>query len=304
MPSRVRHWCFTLNNYTDDDFSGLSSLPTGVSYLCVGREVGSEGTPHLQGFLSFSNPRQLSGLRRTFFGGRAHWEPARSPGPAAEYCKKEGDYIELGHPPAVVGSGARSDIEAFKEAVKGGLLDIRRLREEHSSVCARHARFVSDYIKDHTPPREVEQHDLREWQRDLLAKLDGEPDSRTIIFVVDRSGNTGKSWFADYYHSLHPLAVQVLNPGKKADMALALNPSIRVLIIDAPRSKQGEYIQYDFLEDVKNGRVFSGKYESGMKYLNKVHVVVMMNEDPDYQKLSIDRYDVISLDEPIHNILN
>ncbi len=78
-------------------------------------------------------------------------------------------------------------------------------------------------------------------------------------------------------------------------MSHALLTDIRVLILDCPRSKQGDFIQYDFLEDVKNGRVFSGKYESGMKYLPACHVVVMMNEDPDYTKLSSDRFEVIEL---------
>jgi len=65
--------------------------------------------------------------------------------------------------------------------------------------------------------------------------------------------------------------------------------------MDAPRSKQGEYIQYDFLEEVKNGRVFCPKYESRMKRLGKCHVVVMMNEHPDLTKLSDDRYSIVTI---------
>jgi hypothetical protein len=42
-----------------------------------------------------------------------------------------------------------------------------------------------------------------------------------------------------------------------------------------------QFLQYDFLEDVKNGFVFSHKDESQVKHLGKVHVVVMMNEMPD-----------------------
>ena len=75
-------------------------------------------------------------------------------------------------------------------------------------------------------------------------------------------------------------------------MSFALRVDIRVLFIDAPRAKQGEYLQYDFLEEVKNGLVFSSKYESRMKILDKCHVVVLLNEDPDATKLSVDRYDV------------
>lgn len=65
--------------------------------------------------------------------------------------------------------------------------------------------------------------------------------------------------------------------GRKADIAYMLDPLIRVLFIDAPRSKQGEYIQYDFIEDVKNGYVFSPSQESRVKYLGECYVVVLMN---------------------------
>ena len=82
----------------------------------------------------------------------------------------------------------------------------------------------------------------------------------------------------------------------EADMVYALNTlgySPHVCIIDAPRSKQGEYLQYDFLEELKNGRVFNTKYESRMIEFPIPHVVVMMNEEPDMTKLSSDRYNLI-----------
>lgn len=81
-------------------------------------------------------------------------------------------------------------------------------------------------------------------------------------------------------------------------MAHALDEEKTVFFFECPRSKQGEFIQYDFLEDVKNGQIFSPKYNSGMKRLRmKPHVVVMMNEPPDEEKLSRDRYLIYDLHE-------
>lgn len=294
--SRSRNWCFTLNNYTEDDFSGLSPLHSSATYLVAGKEVGDSGTPHLQGFITFRNARKLSGVTQAFFAGRGHWEIALAPRAAAEYCKKEGDYLELGDPPSSKSPGSRSDLSDFQEAVKGGLVNFKRLREAFPGVCAKYPRYVTDYVRDNsirTPPPD---HPLRQWQSDVSALLSEVPDRRTILFVVDVRGNGGKSWFSDHYEYNHPEFTQVLNPGKKADMAFALSCTTTVLFVDAPRSKQGEYIQYDFLEDVKNGRVFSGKYESGMKYLEPCHVVVMMNEEPDLTKLSDDRFKIIYVD--------
>lgn len=113
--------------------------------------------------------------------------------------------------------------------------------------------------------------------------------------MVDKKGNQGKSWFAQYYYQTHPGTCQIIVPGKKADMALVINPDCRVFFFDCPRSKQGDFIQYDFLEELKNGYIFSGKYESCMKRLETPHIVVLMNEEPDTHKLSKDRYKIINL---------
>lgn len=45
-------WCFTLNNYTDEEIRRLESLE--CERLVVGKEVApTTGTPHLQGYIRF-----------------------------------------------------------------------------------------------------------------------------------------------------------------------------------------------------------------------------------------------------------
>ena len=84
-------------------------------------------------------------------------------------------------------------------------------------------------------------------------------------------------------------------------MAYTLIPEPLVVFFDCPRSKQGEFIQYDFLEEVKNGFVFSSKYESRNKAFDSPHVVVFMDEQPDMTKLSEDRYNILELARPALN---
>jgi hypothetical protein len=55
-------------------------------------------------------------------------------------------------------------------------------------------------------------------------------------------------------------------------------------------------MNYSFLEAVKDGVVQSPKYESRVRYFNKVHVVVLMNQMPEMSELSEDRYDIVPLD--------
>lgn len=285
--SRARHWCFTLNNYTADDLDRILALESEVDYLVFGKEIGESGTPHLQGFVSFrTRVRRNTAVERV---GQAHFSVARNIDHAIEYCKKEGDVTEFGTRPK--GPGSRSDLEDFKLAVIGGEHSMKVLRMKFSDVVARFPKFCTDFVQDNLPKKNVIAHPLRPWQELLYHDLTLASGDRKIIFIVDPLGNSGKSWFAHYYVGLHDNA-QVLLPGKKADMSYVLRIDIRVLFVDAPRSKQGEFIQYDFLEDVKNGFVFCPKYESSIKYLGSIHVVVMMNERPDETKLSIDRYDI------------
>lgn len=286
--STSKIWCYTWNNYSQDDEVFATRISKDVIYHTFGREIASTGTRHLQGFIVFECRKRFTTVRR-LFGNQVHLERCRDALASRTYCQKDGDFFEFGALPAPSIRGKRSDLEEFKEDVKNGEFNIDVLREQHSTVVARYPRFVNDYIRQHRPGIPLETYPLRDWQGDLLERLKREADRRSIVFVIDFHGNAGKSWFSDYVAGLLP-DVQVMCPGKKADMAFSLKEGTRILFIDAPRSKQGDFIQYDFLEDVKNGRVFSPKYESCMKYLKMCHVVVMTNEEPDMTKLSLDRY--------------
>ncbi len=287
---KARSWCFTFNNYTEDDVNRLGRGSEVIEYLIAGKEVGEQGTPHLQGFIRYKNRIGFNTVKG-FIGGNAHIESAFSNDKAIEYCKKDNDFFEFG---SIAAPGVRTDLDAFKHDVSEGLLCFKEIREKHSTVYAKYPRFCIEFVSDNSPCKEIEAHPLREWQQTLNQYLNLAPDDRTIVFVVDKTGNSGKSWFAHYYTSIHK-GCQVMLPAKKLDMAYALEPALRVLFVDAPRSKQGDFIMYDFLEDVKNGYVFSGKYESRFKKLEKVHVVVNMNEHPDMSKLSHDRYKIIEI---------
>lgn len=284
-----KRWCFTLNNYDEAELVSLcESLQKEARYAIVGKEKGDSGTPHLQGYASFRKAYRLTGFKK-LVGIRVHAEPAKgTEEDNYRYCSKDGDYQEFG---VRSSSGKRSDLEGFKEAVKNGERDLKRLREEFSEVCAKYPRFVSEYIRDNIPDPVIPMHPLRPWQEELNQKLLHEPDDREVIFVVDYKGNKGKSWFAKYYCGLHDNAF-LMRPGKHADMAYQLPPTLRVLFLDCTR-KQVEYMPYTFLEELKDGYVSCTKYESCVKKYPKLHVVVLMNQDPDMTSLSEDRYSFI-----------
>lgn len=287
--SRSNNWCFTLNNYNDESQQKVRDLGAGAEYLVFGRELGDSGTPHLQGFIRFRNRLRFDQVAKLVPG--AHLSVARNVQKAAEYCRKDGDFEEFGALP-VRGQGKRSDLDDFKKACRENEISkVEDIRENYSELYMKFPKFCIEYWEQHLPKNELTRYPLREWQQVLYNDLERQVDPRKIIFIVDLTGNTGKSWFCDYVR-LTKEAVQILTPGRKIDMAYEFHCSTKILFMDAPRSKQSDFLLYDFLEDLKNGRLFSTKYESRMKYFNAPHVVVMMNEHPDMTKLSADRYDV------------
>lgn len=91
--ARAKNWCFTLNNYTEEEYNDIINWNT--QYLVVGKEVGQEGTKHLQGYVQLLKQVRLTSVRK--MSVRAHWEVSRgTPDQASEYCKKEKDFFENG----------------------------------------------------------------------------------------------------------------------------------------------------------------------------------------------------------------
>lgn len=103
MSLRVRGWCFTVNNYTDADIARLKAIPH--RYLILGYEVGEQGTPHIQGYIEYKNPRRFNTVRLQIGG---HIAARRgTPEQASIYCKKGGDFYEDGDLPD---QGKRQDL--------------------------------------------------------------------------------------------------------------------------------------------------------------------------------------------------
>lgn len=95
---KSKYWCFTINNWDEMDVAVLRNIMDGglVNYLVFGREVGENGTPHLQGYVEFKSRWDLRRCQGNFVMG-AHYEPRRgTPQEASDYCKKDGDWEESG----------------------------------------------------------------------------------------------------------------------------------------------------------------------------------------------------------------
>ena len=65
---------------------------------------------------------------------------------------------------------------------------------------------------------------------------------------------------------------------------------------DVSRS-DASHFSYQTLENVKNGRLVTGKYQGAVCLLPELPVVVFANFHPLEDKLSADRWDIVTLDE-------
>jgi hypothetical protein len=121
MVQTCKHWCWTLNNYTEDEEQVIQARAqdsSAIEFLVYGREQGDQGTPHLQGFVSLTSRKSMSFVKN-LLGTRLHLEPRRGTvQQAVDYCEKDGDVWRFGEQPA--GQGERTDLKRVHSAIKEG----------------------------------------------------------------------------------------------------------------------------------------------------------------------------------------
>lgn len=258
-PLRARGWCFTLNNYTDEEFKILESYGhTHTLRFIIGKEEApTTGTKHLQGYYYHKNARTIKQMKE--INNRMHLEKSRgSPEDNFTYCSKGGEFIQKGF----------EKKECFKDAMK------QKLLLKYEGVV------------------------WKQWQQTVLAIVDSQPDSRTINWIYDEDGNSGKSFLTKYLALTREI---IIADGKKDNIFNQVNRKLNedekefeLVILDIPRSSEG-YVNYGVLEQLKNGLIYSGKYEGGLCLFDDVHVFVFANFMPDLSQFSKDRWNIIDI---------
>ncbi len=123
---KSKHWCFTINNYTQEDAQPLHDNEDKFDYFVAGKEVGEDGTPHMQGYCVMVNRAYLTAMKKLF--PRAHLEIKSTKSTYVEciaYCKKDGDFMEFGTEPIDNKTRTKRKWEsAFESAKKGNYEEI------------------------------------------------------------------------------------------------------------------------------------------------------------------------------------
>lgn len=183
-----RSWCFTFNNPDgllnyEDEF-----VPHGARYLIFQLEYApTTGTPHFQGYVEFSGPKRLAGVRKILRS--AHWEPRQGTrDEARKYCMKDesrmiGEQEDVGPWEFGLwehgGQGKRTDIYELHGMLKKGASEVEVLEE--------------------MPAMWFKYHNAITKAKLLLAKKK-ERNFKTEVYLFIGPTGTGKSsWIAEHY---------------------------------------------------------------------------------------------------------
>lgn len=151
-PSPKARWCFTLNNWTENEYEAITARLRDVAkFAVVGREVGDAGTPHLQGFFNLKTKSRLAALKRWQGFERAHFEEAKgSDEDSLRYCtKKDEDAFQVGEP---FRPGQRTDLEAAVAVLRESG-SLKRVADECPVSFVKYHRGLEAYRNLVCPPK-------------------------------------------------------------------------------------------------------------------------------------------------------
>lgn len=145
--TQIRNMPFTWNNYPENWRDHLCDLKN-VEWLLAADEVAASGTPHIQGFVRWTNRgKTFAGAQKAIPGchflemhGTFQHQRDYICGPYEKDGKVKparDDYIEIGTQPE---QGKRNDLIAFKKAIKEKR-PRTELADEHTMVMAKYPKF-------------------------------------------------------------------------------------------------------------------------------------------------------------------
>lgn len=256
-PRGYKAWFFTWNNPT---LSGESLKAVLIAMRCIMAKFQLEkcpttGTLHFQGAAKWDNAMRMSTLTKRFPG---------------IYLERLGDWS--------MAYGTKEDTRVEGPWAIGCIIP--------------------------RPILSIDPSTMYPWQKELYDTLSVPcVEDRKVIWLWEPTGRVGKSALMKRLAvDLGAGSVLTVN-GRTEDIAHAVRSIImpmkgpqvadlRIVHIDMER---GEEVPYDVLAKLKDGRMFSPKYESVSMLFPPLHVVVTANFPPVEGRISADRWNIIKL---------
>lgn len=250
MTSRLKNFCFTLNNYTNEDIKYLETFYKGYCvYLIYGKEIGNkEGTSHLQGYAQLKKQTRFNTIKKLL--SKYHIENAMgTPEQNKVYCSKDGNFIEFGE--------LRTN--GSNKSIKNGIREQIKLCKSYNEVLEiegieKYLKFAKEYYYslDKRRPDDYKYIELKPFQKLICDYLDKEGTNREILFIIDKEGGRGKTFLCSYLLNTRD-DIFVSENGKTADILYNYSKNLKKnILIDIKRSVKISDINYGVLESLIN----------------------------------------------------
>jgi len=297
MPSQqYRSICWTIFPVGDER---VPELPHYVRYAVWQFERCKDGRLHWQGYMELSKSVTLTALHADFHQ-TAHFEERRGTRvQARNYCMdrtKPGVVLEVPveeHGTWIKGQGHRSDLELATSVIVAGR-PLSDVAAEYPETFVKYHRGLEVLTNILDKPAPDTGFVPRPWQQLVLNSFLLLRDDRKIGWIWDTDGNKGKSRFGNHLVREHGA---IILSGRIADMAHGYNKH-PIVVMDVPRTAAENVDHlFGFAEQLKNGMLFSTKYESCMKTFKPPIVLFMANFPCPPGKWSVDRLIEFNLDD-------
>ena len=153
--SQTKSWCFTTNNYSNDEpGTTLERLRAVALLVVIGKEIApGTGTPHLQGYVQFTERKRFEQVKKLLPTG-SHIEPAKgNPKQNLDYCTKSGDFVKHGSFP----TGKHTSLHLVCEKLKSGVA-LATIATDDSETYVRHHRGLEKLAQILSEPT------VRDWK--------------------------------------------------------------------------------------------------------------------------------------------
>lgn len=138
---------------------------------------------------------------------------------------------------------------------------------------------------------------LLPWQNIVKQELLKPWCRRTINWIYDPDGQGGKTEFGRHMAYYHEAAF--LSSGSRSDYTCAINSilearDLKIVIINYSRTKE-DFVSYDAIEQIKDGAMFSTKFDSKGTIFDPPHILINANFEPDVSAVTKDRWNIRKL---------
>lgn len=290
---RQRDFCTTIYQEKEKHVDRIKAMVESgeVKYAVFGDEIcPTTGNFHLQTYVYYTNARTLKSVRDEFSPAHVRCRYKNSNVIAAsDYCKKDKKYQEFGVRP----NDKRGQVNEWGEITADILagMSLPDLTLKYPEAAFRYSSGIKNMYELHRPKHKFSILEkfgkFNDVQSEIMDYVQGPTHDREIYWIYDPKGGVGKTDMAN--HLISNNGFLVFGNAKTADVALAWNGEN--VIFDYSRSQQ-DHINYGVIEDIKNGRIFSGKYQSCTKLYARPKVIVFANFLPDIEKMSEDRWNI------------